>query len=162
MSTTESQPFRLKMAGNLKDVGVFAFNEDHRKFLDYLLNFHELVERLSKGRPTKKDWQDIVGMLHLLANYAQKHFMSEETWMREHNYPELAVHRQEHDDFLKTFAKHQSALIEDREIFRVVDLKFFMLDWFYNHINRVDVRYKPFFEGLSLSQASSTLKGQKT
>ncbi|MEO5378565.1 MAG: hemerythrin domain-containing protein [Magnetococcus sp. DMHC-6] len=141
----KKQEFRQHMKEKIQDVGVSVFNKDHNNFLDILLEFHEFVERLSKHRPSQQDWSKVEKMLVALSGYALEHFKNEEELMLRFKYPELIVHKKEHDDFLRKFTSYKCNLLEKRDILCVVDLKYFMIDWFFHHVGRVDVQYRPFF-----------------
>ncbi|MEO5333729.1 MAG: hemerythrin family protein [Magnetococcus sp. YQC-5] len=149
-SDNKVKAFISQMQGKLKDVGVSAFNKDHKKFLGLLVEFHELVERLTKQRPSKEDWIRIENFLIHLAEYASKHFAAEESLMCKYKYHESVDHKKEHDEFLKKYKFYSSTLLERRDILYVVDLKYFMLDWFFHHVGHVDVKYKPFFAQLGI------------
>lgn len=135
---------RERLRHALQDVGVPRFNQEHQLMLGYLLSFHELVERLSHGKPTPADWREVESLLDQIGRYVQVHFQEEEAWMQQVGYPELPVHKKEHDHFLSQFTGFCQRLAE-RDIYTTVNMKFFLLDWFFHHINRTDVRYKDYY-----------------
>ncbi|MBF0138595.1 MAG: hemerythrin family protein [Magnetococcus sp. DMHC-1] len=147
---SEAEQFRKRMSGKLPDVGVLRLNRDHKKFLEHLIKFHELVERLSRKSPTENEWIDVKSEINFLGGYASAHFKDEEELMLMHGFPGTVEHTKEHNDFLKRFGEYQNRLISDHDIIYVVDLKFFLLEWFYHHVNLVDVKYGVFFKSIGI------------
>lgn len=145
----DAEQFRLGLAQELREVGIPAFDADHRLMLERIIAFHTLVEALGSRRPNTEDWNQIRQMLDKLAAYAGQHFRAEEELMRKHQFPELAEHVKEHAGFGEKFGKIRQRL-EKGEITASVDLKFFLLEWLMQHINRTDVKYSQFFAHLGV------------
>ncbi|MBF0187458.1 MAG: hemerythrin family protein [Magnetococcales bacterium] len=136
--------YRQSLQKKLNDVGVTKFNRAHQKILDEIIRFHDLVEQLTTRKPTDKDWKDIRSIIGFLLNYTESHFRDEEQEMRRLNYPEMSEHVAQHREFISKI-KELNAKLEEGQAMYVVDMKFYLLDWLFSHINRFDMRYKKFF-----------------
>ncbi len=106
------------------DTGVERIDHQHRYFLqliDWLL--HRLLA--SESFQLKSRYIDEV------MNYARFHFLSEENYMKDHGYPEVARHEHLHGNLLKELNYKVSQLefgdIDSR------DFVFFLKEWFMEH-----------------------------
>lgn len=139
------EAYRRELQDKLKDVGVERFNQAHRKMLGYVLSFHQLVEELTGRKPDGQDWRMIDGLLGDLSDYTRTHFTEEEKMMAQGSYPGLDAHRLEHQRFIDKLSGFREECLARKEISFSVELKFFLLDWLFSHINRTDMKYKGFF-----------------
>lgn len=78
-----------------------------------------------------------------LVDYSCYHFAAEEKLMLEHNFPEYAIHKQEHEDFKLKVAELMKVQAETTKAlpFPVV---VFLRDWLASHVIHIDKRYGPF------------------
>lgn len=80
--------------------------------------------------------------------YVEEHFASEETAMRENNYPELEEHLREHAEFRAKvevlYNRHQAD--EKVSAFELIE---FLKVWFESHIVEVDKRFGIYVNQLS-------------
>lgn len=142
----DPETFRKKLQKNLHDVGVRRFNDDHRRLLANILDFHEIVEELLGRKDKDSDWKKVKGVLAFLESYTVEHFKDEEKLMERNFFPGFKEHKHEHEKLLEKFSRYKRALLQERDILTSVDLKFFLLDWFFNHTGQVDLQYKDFFQ----------------
>ena len=74
--------------------------------------------------------------------YAQTHFYTEEKYMTQSSYPELDVHKQEHDSFVtmvvQTVADFEKGKSEPIALAR------FLKNWLLTHIAQSDKKYEPY------------------
>ncbi|MBF0284083.1 MAG: hemerythrin family protein [Magnetococcales bacterium] len=145
-----NEAFRARLSRELRDVGVSAFNQDHRSMLGAILNFHELVENLSRRRPSNTDWRQVDDAMEHLSTYASTHFKAEESLMSLHGFPGLEEHRREHEAFVQRLAVFRQE-VRTRNILVTVDVKFFLLEWLFTHINQMDYKYADFFRRKGVS-----------
>jgi hemerythrin len=78
--------------------------------------------------------------------YAHTHFATEEKYMRQVDYPDFAVHKQEHESFVAEVIKQVKAFEENRN--DPGALIGFLKDWLLNHIAVSDKKYAPYLVGL--------------
>lgn len=77
-----------------------------------------------------------------LITYVTEHFSEEERLMLSCNYPGLAAHRKEHDEFVSRLREIQVRYIDGHEMgHSVLD---FMVDWLVCHIKGTDQGYNRF------------------
>lgn len=77
-----------------------------------------------------------------LITYVTEHFSEEERLMLSCNYPGLAAHRKEHDQFVSRLREIQVEFIDGHEMgASVLD---FMVDWLVCHIKGTDQGYSRF------------------
>jgi hemerythrin-like metal-binding protein len=83
--------------------------------------------------------------LLFLADYTIEHFGTEETLMKQHNYPHYMAHKKLHDDFVQEvkefIAKFES---EDLGTDLVVAVGTKLGDWVREHVKRTDVQFGKF------------------
>lgn len=114
------------------DTGVQRIDYQHRYFLqliDWL--FHRLLA--SEGFELKSRYIDEV------MHYARFHFLSEENYMKDHQYPDRARHEQLHAALLKELNYKVSQLefgdIDPRGFVS------FLVDWFMEHTAGEDKKF---------------------
>ena len=74
--------------------------------------------------------------------YAQTHFFTEEKYMKLANYPEMAVHKQEHDSFVATVVKAVQEFEDGKS--EPIALARFLKNWLLTHIAESDKKYAPY------------------
>ncbi|OFX11181.1 MAG: hypothetical protein A2516_09390 [Alphaproteobacteria bacterium RIFOXYD12_FULL_60_8] len=127
-------------------VGVDLIDADH-KLLVSLIN--QLYEAHEDGQGT-----EMVGSaLNVLIEYTETHFSREELLLEKGAYPELAEHREEHRrltqkvrDITERYNAGDTAVCDDALIV-------FLKDWLTDHILGVDMKYKSYVQGLTLTPA---------
>lgn len=109
---------------------------EHQRLFKMVNDLHEAVHNpLGDANET---YMMIKLTLDQLVNYADYHFKTEETLMRETNYPKAVEHKAQHDalrakviDFKKLYATGK-ANVNDA-------LMEFLRDWLVSHIKKTDV-----------------------
>lgn len=124
------------------DVGVTAFNEDHRHLVG-------LVNELHAGVVSGIGISQMTYVLDGLVDYTRIHFKREEDLMTKHEYPGLKGHRKEHYDLMVQVSEFQGRLKEGKASF-TIELLSFLRDWLTNHIKGTDMAYSDFFLGLGV------------
>ncbi|HBE01632.1 MAG: hypothetical protein A2096_16545 [Spirochaetes bacterium GWF1_41_5] len=124
-------------------VQVSDFDSQHKKLID-------IINSLHRAFCLKNSASDLTKIFSDLVDYTAGHFQAEEKLMTEKNYPELSIHKAEHQALvkkaleLKTKFEKQSALID-------LDLFDFLKDWLKNHILGTDRRYGGFFNSRGIN-----------
>lgn len=116
-------------------VGVKSMDEQHTVLIETL---NELHAAMMRGQA-----RHIAGpLLHKLVDYTRDHFAAEEATMAAVDYPDLAQHRQRHqeltwqvNDYVKRF--------ESGDMTVTVPLLTFLSDWLVKHIQGEDQLYGP-------------------
>ena len=79
--------------------------------------------------------------------YAQTHFFTEEKYMRLSKFPELDVHKQEHENFIIT-VKNAVKEYEEKKSDPGA-LARFLKEWLLNHIAQSDKKYAPYLKTIN-------------
>lgn len=119
------------------DVGVAAFNDDHRRLVG-------MVNELHAGIVSGLGISQMTYILDGLVDYTRTHFKREEELMTKHAYPGLKAHRREHYDLMVQVADFQTRLRDGMASFSI-ELMSFLRDWLVTHIKGTDMGYRDFF-----------------
>lgn len=120
-------------------VGVPQLDDDHRTLF-------ELVETLAAAAdPVPLEL--INGILDALAEYVVAHFTREEAHQAALGFPELAKHRELHQQLLARMEAFRARLATDPAGFDVPALRVFLRRWLVSHILHEDMRYRWYEEG---------------
>ncbi|MCX7970254.1 MAG: hemerythrin family protein, partial [Negativicutes bacterium] len=115
-------------------VGIDEVDVQHRTLFEIFNEIHAL--RQDKTVVDKYD--GIITILVRLSNYAEVHFHTEEEIMAGCNYPQLAEHRQKHQDFMEKVNNIDPDKIDmqqDRYLREIMD---FVGNWLCDHILVMD------------------------
>jgi hemerythrin-like metal-binding protein len=113
-------------------VGVERVDAQH---LELVKAFNSLQGAMEEGKGSDQ----VLSTLRFLGDYARKHFSTEESLMRIHDYPGLDEHRAAHEAFRAEVAK----LLEETEaarhrIAKTMQVSRALLDWMFTHIGEMD------------------------
>lgn len=122
---------------NSFSVGVSCFDEDHKRLINMLNSLHDAM-KIGKGKET------LTTILEGLVEYAKQHLAAEEKLMVQYSYPEYAVHKELHDEFMSKINNYKRDLASGGTIIssKIVTL---LKDWLSDHILLADKRYETFF-----------------
>ncbi len=114
-------------------VGIPQIDE-HHQHLFFLVNqtYDKFISRDSA--------KNLAALFDELIDYATYHFSMEEHWMRESNYPELAIYQKEHGIFSKRVGELQSCYHEG-EVHLSLEVLSFLHNWLSTHILQSDAAY---------------------
>ena len=123
-------------------VGFELVDEQHRglvRMTNELLRGFKDESGVPEEKALKKVIRDAI-------EYAQVHFYTEEKYMRLLNYPDLDVHKKEHESFVVEIMK----TVKDYEAGKSdpLTLAKFLKQWLLNHIAVSDKKYAPYFKKL--------------
>lgn len=118
-------------------VGVARFDENHKKLC-------ALINELSAGILQDHENESQKSVLKGLLEYTTNHFADEEWFMKEYDYPDLASHKQEHEEFWDRLSGFVGAFRKGATPSNT-DLLDYLAGWFEKHITRTDKKYQEFF-----------------
>lgn len=119
-------------------VGFVKLDDDHRHLISLLNQLHSAMAD-GQGRLA------LNSILQGLVWYTQSHFKAEELLMNCYVYPELALHKVEHEGFASRVAQFTTDLETGRDGSAVEVLET-MQQWLELHIMRCDAAYVTFFQ----------------
>jgi len=111
-------------------VGVDELDAQHQKLIALINEAYEAIQ--------KHDEHQITDLITKMRNYANKHFKTEEGYMKEYKYPNFEEHKFHHVKFnndVDTFQKKQFEKTNLSQIF------VFLSRWLTTHIMEEDKKY---------------------
>jgi hemerythrin len=113
-------------------VGVNEIDNQHKELFNKI---NSLLDAMSKG----KGRDEIEKVIQFLSDYVVMHFNTEEKMMTIHKYPEMASHKGQHNSFTMKLQDLKKKLAAEGPTSTVViEAQPLLVDWWYNHINKVD------------------------
>ncbi len=120
-------------------VGIDFMDADHRKLIQLLSEFNDLVGPGEVQTAT-------VEKLDELIDFTQQHFRLEERLMEESDYSEFEEHRQLHEALLREIGELRERLVSGRTE-TGPEIMDFLKDWLMRHILESDKHLGTFLEG---------------
>lgn len=117
-------------------VGVAELDEQHKKLF-------RIINTMFEADDLSLNSQTITDLLTEMVEYASVHFETEERYMSECEYPDLASHIQAHDIFRKKVDELRSARMNENKDMPS-DMIRFLYEWLVNHIMFCDKTYAPY------------------
>lgn len=117
--------------------GIQAMDDQHGILMDTL---NELRHSLSHGG------EETVEILHRLMALTMMHFEAEEALMARFAFPELAVHRAEHQRLLTQLADYSNSYASGGPSGRERTMVEFLRAWFQTHVEGMDQHYGPWLK----------------
>jgi hemerythrin len=117
-------------------VGNDEIDSQHKTMIR-MLNHLNRAMKSGSGSDISSD------LIRDLAEYALKHFHTEELIMLRVEYPGYEEHKAEHEGFSQQVVKFHHDLLR-RNVLLSVEMLFFLRDWVAHHILEVDAKYKPY------------------
>lgn len=118
-------------------VGVEILDDDHKKLIG-------MLTVLLENGVASKNRDDLTGLLNSLLEYTNVHFAREEDLMERQGYPDLDAHKAAHLYFIDEVQKLSREYDESNTMMLRIDLILLLKEWLIEHIQSVDMRYKPF------------------
>ena len=137
---------KLNLAGFTQEyvVGIPEIDEQHETFFDMLAKIGDVVPDLYK--PLDDDEvDDLADVLDELREYAMMHFRSEESYMREVDYPEFSQQKKAHNRFITDVIRMEAELMNGSAV-PAIKVRNFMHDWFRDHILSMDKTFAEFYK----------------
>jgi len=117
-------------------VGVRVLDEDHQRLL-HLINNFQTAARYNTGEHFVRQ------ALDELIDYTKTHFAREEQLMESNGYPDLEVHRKQHEEMIAKVGEEVARFEQDPDG-TVDELLTFLKEWLIHHILGTDMEYGPF------------------
>jgi hemerythrin len=113
-------------------VGVEFIDNQHKEMLDRINQVLEAVR--DKNSP-----EVAVSTLDFLAAYVVEHFGAEQEQMLKYQYPATNTHLEQHEYYALKVAEFRVRLKEEGTSEQLlIEMKKLLVDWFSNHIDKVD------------------------
>lgn len=122
--------------------GIQLIDEQHKELFSTV---NELRRTVQAGA----DRQVIEHLLEVLLKASARHFASEEGFMAEHGYPDLAQHVAEHVAMLTSLKELQAKFLESHHSMAMM-VPTFMEGWFKHHISDGDFGFVTFLKARGL------------
>lgn len=117
-------------------VGVKELDTQHKQLITILSDLYEAMQAQKAN--------DVIGqIISKLVNYTKTHFTTEERYMTQYNYPDLASQKREHAAFADKVMKFKEEFDSGRTSLSV-SVTSFVKDWLFSHISGSDKKYGPF------------------
>ncbi len=127
------------------ETGIDILDDQHRRYIELLNEYIEKANEHTAG--SEEEVTHLTESLDFLHQYADEHFSTEDSIMRETEYPEHETHKEEHLHFLK----HVGDLCKDmetkgfsHELSREVN--YYTIEWFIEHILVSDMKLVEFLK----------------
>ena len=115
------------------NINISIIDVDHKRFVD-------IVNKAIIAKQGGKSPEEIQEILNEMIQHAKTHFKTEETYMKEFNYPEYQYHIEEHRDFsLRINAYLDRVINGDCNIAN--EILEYLKQWLINHIQGTDKKY---------------------
>jgi len=114
------------------ETGIDVLDEQHRQYFDLLSAY---LKRATEYTETNKKASQLTESLDFLRRYAEEHFSTEETIMKDAEYLDYSPHLEEHLHFLS----HVGELHKDMEVNGFSsklsrEVNYYIVEWFMEHI----------------------------
>ncbi len=124
-------------------VHVEKIDNQHKK-LFALLN--DLNDAMKQGR----DKEVLFNTITALVDYTFYHFMTEEKYLDQFQYPESAHHKNEHQYFAEEVTRFKNEFDQGEKTLSK-DIIQFLKSWIINHIKKSDLKYSPFLNARGIT-----------
>ena len=119
-------------------VGNEAIDNDHKHLIKLINAYARVVGN--------KNYDLLGPAFDSLEEYANEHFIREETLMEAVHYPHRASHRDAHNELLKSVREMHQQIDEHKNV-HVDELSAFLHDWLIEHVVKEDMQLKPYVTG---------------
>lgn len=121
-------------------VGIAEIDNQHQELFNRI---NSLSDAYKKGAVK----EEIARVMRFLTDYIIGHFIMEENYMTEYDYPLFTAHKTQHEEFIKACSDLKSRFQEDSGGMGVMAGTAELLgDWWINHINEVDMELGRFLK----------------
>jgi hemerythrin len=123
------------------DLATGSAEIDHQhKTIFFRIN--EMLEACKQGKGKAK----VESLLRFLEDYTLSHFGEEERFMLKHSYPDYGAHKALHEEFKSRLAELKKKVeTEGVGVHTVIATNQLVVNWFINHIRKVDTKLGAFW-----------------
>jgi hemerythrin len=118
-------------------VGIAEIDRQHKSLIDFTNELFDACRTAGAEDVFRTTVRKAVA-------YVKTHFAYEEALMRVHGYPDMPVHKLEHEEFVRQILQKVSDYEEGRPFVANAFVRF-LKDWYLNHIAISDFKYRKFF-----------------
>jgi hemerythrin len=141
IETEEAEVGRVGWTKEL-ETGIDLLDKQHRRYVSLL---NDYFDKVSKYAETDEKIDQLTESFDFLRKYAEEHFATEESIMRDADYPDYCVHKEEHLYFLRHIGDlYHEMKTEGFSIKLSREVNFYTVEWFIDHILSVDMRLVEF------------------
>ncbi|MBF0121062.1 MAG: hypothetical protein HQK79_19705 [Desulfobacterales bacterium] len=126
----------------IKLMGIEKIDKEHNDMTVCALKINNVIQNYEYDQ-SKNKLKESVELFQTLYQIADKHFENEEKLMKNHNNKHIQKHHEQHQKFLKLMIHYKEHIASGRQAVSL-NLKRFILEWWINHINKID--YQTFVE----------------
>ena len=105
----------------------------------------EIVNKIIEQSGLSDDSELVSETLTEMINYAREHFTDEEVLMQQYGYPDIELHKKQHDYFITTTAELAISFMDNQHT-TGDEIAEFLILWLLNHILKSDMKYRDFFK----------------
>ena len=105
----------------------------------------EIVNKIIEQSGLSDDSELVSETLTEMINYAREHFTDEEVLMQQYGYPDIELHKKQHDYFITTTAELAISFMDNQQT-TGDEIAEFLILWLLNHILKSDMKYRDFFK----------------
>ena len=117
-------------------VKIDSIDDQHKILIDMINDFYDQI----KSKAAKELISDLIKRMK---KYTVVHFETEEKYFKMYNYPGLAAHKKEHDDFVNKVIDLETRYNAGKMILSI-EITNFLKDWLTKHIQGTDKKYVDF------------------
>ena len=125
-------------------VNISWIDEEHKQLFSLI---NRIRAFLNSSPEDIKLSIEIISSLNEMAQYAFLHFKNEETFLLQHDFPELDAHIHEHKIFREKIASFDGALSENPVIL-INDVLIFLQQWLDHHVYGTDRKYAEYLKNI--------------
>jgi hemerythrin len=118
-------------------VGVKEIDDQHKYFISLL---NDLYGAIVTGKSREK----LKELFQYVADYAEKHFATEEKYFEDFEYEGAEEHRAKHQQMREEIKKIES-MEDGKEIDFYGNIVYFLKDWLEDHLAQMDQKYEECF-----------------
>jgi len=114
--------------------------DNQHKTIFFRIN--DMLDACKQGKGRAK----VESLIKFLEDYVLSHFGEEERFMKKHAYPDYAAHKALHEEFISQLAElKKQVAAEGVGVHTVVATNQLVVNWFINHIRKVDTKLGAFW-----------------
>jgi hemerythrin len=120
--------------------GVSQIDDQHKEIFKRI---NGLLDSCGQGNGK----EEVGKVIKFLDDYIVTHFGREEKYMIDNNFPDYPAHKEQHSQFIKNFSDLKRQFEDDGPgVHIVVMTNRIVIDWFLNHIRKVDTKLGAFLK----------------
>lgn len=118
-------------------IGISIIDEEHKNFIN-------IVNSAFVATQYNNNQEKIENVLNEMIDFAWNHFKTEEFYMKEFNYAEYQLHKEEHLDFIHRTISYSERITKGN--YKVSnEILEYLKQWLANHVQITDQKYRECF-----------------